>query len=832
MAHLSHFCATLQDPYVDCRPQIIYSRDQEDMVSAKIVLPNAVDPAVRQATSSRPWPTERMARKDAAFEAYSALFKAGLVNNNMLPLTRDMEDVPEMNENQQGPSLVPISRSFDPWLSVAHAHTPLPTAWSRTEITVQAPLSTAIKMVMLLPVSIFPLPVFNLYWNNDTIFQVKVATLEPVHLSAEDVTAAQIVTHLLLSSVYGTRMQDKRLNFLTLFVPIDLPENIEDWQKTMIGATPALTVNSQGLTDTSMPSSLGLVREVGKPDSRYLFKGFFIEEDTSGCSERLLISATKFPKRRNFLQPLSCDLRNAADADVNAYTTVLTLPAEEHTIDKLPADFSLFALFVPSILRRCEVLMAANELSKGILRPVAITDLELLSCAITASSTNEASDYQRLEFLGDCVLKLYTSVQLMAQHLRWPEQYLTAGKGRTNSNTYLAKASLQAGLDHFILMKPFAGTKWRPTFVDEVLERENRVDEKVLCSSKVLADVVEALIGASFIDGGLPKARICLRTLLPQEQWFPLSQSHSILFDGTPTLPVQLHRLEDLVGYQFRKGTFLLEAITHASFNDHHQTSVVSYQRLEFLGDAVLDFIVVRALFSFKPELRHYVMHSIRAALVNASFLALLCMELSINEERAEIRGNLGGSREGSAKTKGTSFETTMTYVPRSLWQFMRHSSPDITDAQQAALKRYHLLRHEISASLVSGPQYPWSSLTALHADKFFSDIVESVIGAIYVDSLGDMRACEAFIERLGLFTHMRRILQDHVDCLHPKEKLGQMANQAKVKYDLKKDGPLWHCQVSIGEQPIGASVEGQSRADAETRAASEALAILMQGSG
>ncbi|KKY13695.1 putative dicer-like protein 2 [Diplodia seriata] len=123
--------------------------------------------------------------------------------------------------------------------------------------------------------------------------------------------------------------------------------------------------------------------------------------------------------------------------------------------------------------------------------------------------------------------------------------------------------------------------------------------------------------------------------------------------------PLYLERVEEIIGYTFKNKHLLLEALTHPSFSSYREAASSSYQRLEYLGDAVLDYILSRRLYAHrKPppppstttaananghtgipprghaadEIPHGTMHSIRAALVNAPFLAFLCMEAAMLE--------------------------------------------------------------------------------------------------------------------------------------------------------------------------------------------------------
>src|SRR6266496_4033762 len=80
VSHLYHFCSLLpRDPYTDPRPAFAFEDlDQNGAILATVTLPNSVDPGIRRARGLQAWKTERMAKIDAAFEAYIALYKAGL----------------------------------------------------------------------------------------------------------------------------------------------------------------------------------------------------------------------------------------------------------------------------------------------------------------------------------------------------------------------------------------------------------------------------------------------------------------------------------------------------------------------------------------------------------------------------------------------------------------------------------------------------------------------------------------------------------------------------------------------------------------------------------
>jgi len=107
---------------------------------------------------------------------------------------------------------------------------------------------------------------------------------------------------------------------------------------------------------------------------------------------------------------------------------------------------------------------------------------------------------------------------------------------------------------------------------------------------------------------------------------------------------------------------------------------------------------------------------------------------------------------------------------------------------------------------LREGKTHPWLQLTRLNPDKFFSDMIESIIGAIFVDSGGDLGECQRFIELIGLMSYMNRVVAGKVDISHPKTVLEKLAGAEGVDYDIREDESdggeeekLYMCMVNVG---------------------------------
>lgn len=90
-----------------------------------------------------------------------------------------------------------------------------------------------------------------------------------------------------------------------------------------------------------------------------------------------------------------------------------------------------------------------------------------------------------------------------------------------------------------------------------------------------------------------------------------------------------LHRLEESLGYRFRDQSLLRRAVVHRSYSAERPDEP-SYERLEFLGDAVLQMVVTEFVFTEYPDLEEGHMAKVRSASVSGNELALLAAQLEL----------------------------------------------------------------------------------------------------------------------------------------------------------------------------------------------------------
>src|SRR3989344_8599077 len=98
--------------------------------------------------------------------------------------------------------------------------------------------------------------------------------------------------------------------------------------------------------------------------------------------------------------------------------------------------------------------------------------------------------------------------------------------------------------------------------------------------------------------------------------------------------------LEKSLGLSFRNKDLLLQALTHRSYlNENPDSRTGHNERLEFLGDAVLELVVTEALYEKFPDKPEGDLTSFRAALVNAKMLSDVPVDIKINDFLLLSRG-------------------------------------------------------------------------------------------------------------------------------------------------------------------------------------------------
>ena len=249
--------------------------------------------------------------------------------------------------------------------------------------------------------------------------------------------------------------------------------------------------------------------------------------------------------------------------------------------------FSLFALF-PRLLHRVQDVWRARCARMGLGLPPILDDRLIEATTLPAAAAG--FNNQRLETLGDSVLKLCTSVHLYNKYSHYHEGQLDNLRQRSISNRTLMIRAKVIGLEHYLNVEGPNVKTW-PT----VVATDSPTLQDWACSDRTvkrniarrsLQDCMEAIIGAGYLTGGISMALHVGSALglnfggaLPWRLRYPPPPRVELA-------PAVYSELQDALGYEFRHFGLLREALTHPSF----WSGGKSYQRLEFLGDGTCGF--------------------------------------------------------------------------------------------------------------------------------------------------------------------------------------------------------------------------------------------------
>lgn len=149
--------------------------------------------------------------------------------------------------------------------------------------------------------------------------------------------------------------------------------------------------------------------------------------------------------------------------------------------------------------------------------------------------------------------------------------------------------------------------------------------------------------------------------------------------------------LQHLLGFTFKNPDLLAEALTHSSYlNEHPNEEVKDYERLEFLGDAVLDFVTGEMVFTRFPDLSEGELTRLRSALVRMESLAEIAKDMTLG---AAIRMGRGEARNGGRERVSTlcrAFEALVgaIYLDQGLERVREFVIPRLTTMQHQVIQQ------------------------------------------------------------------------------------------------------------------------------------------------
>lgn len=152
-------------------------------------------------------------------------------------------------------------------------------------------------------------------------------------------------------------------------------------------------------------------------------------------------------------------------------------------------------------------------------------------------------------------------------------------------------------------------------------------------------------------------------------------------------------KLEKKLGVRFKNKDFLVQALTHRSYINEHPTFHLGHnERLEFLGDAVLELVVTEHLYENYPnpegELTNW-----RASLVNSVMLSEICHDLGVEEFLLLSRGE---SKDKKSKARQYILANACESIIGAIYLDQGYDVSKKFIKKNIIVKLPHILKHKL----------------------------------------------------------------------------------------------------------------------------------------
>ncbi|KAI9794454.1 MAG: Dicer-like protein 1 [Peltula sp. TS41687] len=442
-----------------------------------------------------------------------------------------------------------------------------------------------------------------------------------------------------------------------------------------------------------------------------------------------VIVAHRVLHRRNWLDHITEKEKNM--------TSKCYICPEPLQISALSTSLAAMGLVFPAIMFRLDSYLIAMELFQS-LEINAKPDLALEAVTKDSDNTEEhrgeqvhfqrgmGRNYERLEFLGDCFLKMATSIALYTQDPDNNEFEYHVNRMLLICNKNLLNTALKLKLYEYIRSKTFSRRIWypeEPKLLQGKGVNKAREAQQHMLGDKSIADVCEAMIGAALLsehqgrfDNAVKAVTVVVdnvhHTMTKWDDYYALYKMPTYQAAQATNSQLDLAKqVEQKHDYHFKYPRLLRSAFIHPSYPLSWE-KIPCYQRLEFLGDSLLDMTCVNFLFYRYPDRDPQWLTEHKMAIVSNKFLGALCVKLGLHKH---------------LRLNSSAIESRIrAYVQ------------DMEDAEEEAK---------------GAPDY-W--IHGRDPPKALPDVVEAYVGAVFVDSKYNYGEVERFFEK-----HIREYFED-----------------------------------------------------------------------
>lgn len=197
--------------------------------------------------------------------------------------------------------------------------------------------------------------------------------------------------------------------------------------------------------------------------------------------------------------------------------------------------------------------------------------------------------------------------------------------------------------------------------------------------------------------------------------------------------------LADRLNLQFKDLLLLSRALTHRSYLNEHPEAIEDNERLEFLGDAVLDFLVGAWLYNRYPEMPEGDLTRMRSALVHTEQLAEFAKQIDLGDALRLGRGEAQGGGRARAALLCDTFEAVVgaLYLDSGIEAVLKFMMPFLEEASDDIILNHKIedpksrFQEWVQAQGLPTPQYITRNSSGPDHSKIFEvDVV--VDGKVY----------------------------------------------------------------------------------------------------
>jgi ribonuclease-3 len=225
------------------------------------------------------------------------------------------------------------------------------------------------------------------------------------------------------------------------------------------------------------------------------------------------------------------------------------------------------------------------------------------------------------------------------------------------------------------------------------------------------------------------------------------------------------------LGLGFKDKTLLTRALTHRSFINENPDALEDNERLEFLGDAVLDFLVAAWLYHHYPEMKEGDLTMVRTALVRTEQLADFANQIKLGNALRLGQGeiNSGGRNRLALLCAGFEALVGALYLDQGVTGVERFFQPLLTDAVNQILVNGHprdpksLLQEWTQARGYQAPEYQTISEKGPDHEKVF-EVQVTVPGIIIGSGKGNNKRTASKLAAKNALDKLTNQHQDRIE--------------------------------------------------------------------